>query len=235
MKWYRKHCNPKLKIKAMADGGLLYPCENHSGNDRIARRSLDPRALDEGPRELSRTRRASAAASSDSACTRSGGWIGQALFLWKKWRGTLDWSADDGSDFPGGDSCAGHHPSSTCPGERRGLLCLRSRRREHCCSQPTRPCLASSKLMLLRAEARADLIRGHRRRGAARCADVDSRTSGRGRWSPGNVDRHRPRLRVIAIDAPPWPAARGFSVRGRSDRASSIAPAASPRPVSARG
>ena len=29
--WYRKHCNPKLKIKVMADGELLAPCENFSG------------------------------------------------------------------------------------------------------------------------------------------------------------------------------------------------------------
>ncbi len=28
--WYRKHCNPKLKVKIMADGGLLAPCENYS-------------------------------------------------------------------------------------------------------------------------------------------------------------------------------------------------------------
>ena len=29
--WYQKHCNPKLKIKVMASGELLYPCENFSG------------------------------------------------------------------------------------------------------------------------------------------------------------------------------------------------------------
>src|SRR5262245_11195375 len=29
--WYQKHCNPKLKIKVMADGELLAPCENFSG------------------------------------------------------------------------------------------------------------------------------------------------------------------------------------------------------------
>ncbi len=29
--WYQKHCNPKLKVKIMADGGLLAPCENYSG------------------------------------------------------------------------------------------------------------------------------------------------------------------------------------------------------------
>lgn len=28
--WYRDHCDPKLKIKIDADGGLVYPCENHS-------------------------------------------------------------------------------------------------------------------------------------------------------------------------------------------------------------
>lgn len=27
---YRDHCDPKLKIKIDADGGLVYPCENHS-------------------------------------------------------------------------------------------------------------------------------------------------------------------------------------------------------------
>jgi sulfatase maturation enzyme AslB (radical SAM superfamily) len=30
VKWYRDHCDPKLKIKVDADGGLVYPCENHS-------------------------------------------------------------------------------------------------------------------------------------------------------------------------------------------------------------
>ena len=28
--WYRDHCDPKLKLKIDADGGLVYPCENHS-------------------------------------------------------------------------------------------------------------------------------------------------------------------------------------------------------------
>jgi MoaA/NifB/PqqE/SkfB family radical SAM enzyme len=28
--WYRDHCDPKLKVKIDADGGLVYPCENHS-------------------------------------------------------------------------------------------------------------------------------------------------------------------------------------------------------------
>jgi MoaA/NifB/PqqE/SkfB family radical SAM enzyme len=28
--WYREHCDPKLKIKIDAAGGLVYPCENHS-------------------------------------------------------------------------------------------------------------------------------------------------------------------------------------------------------------
>jgi MoaA/NifB/PqqE/SkfB family radical SAM enzyme len=28
--WYKDHCDPKLKIKVDADGGLVYPCENHS-------------------------------------------------------------------------------------------------------------------------------------------------------------------------------------------------------------
>ena len=31
VEWYRNHCNPKLKIKVMADGELLAPCENFSG------------------------------------------------------------------------------------------------------------------------------------------------------------------------------------------------------------
>ena len=31
MAWYKTHCNPKLKIKVMADGELLAPCENFSG------------------------------------------------------------------------------------------------------------------------------------------------------------------------------------------------------------
>lgn len=29
-RWYRDHCDPKLKIKVDADGCLVYPCENHS-------------------------------------------------------------------------------------------------------------------------------------------------------------------------------------------------------------
>lgn len=28
--WYREHCDPKLKIKIDANGGLVYPCENHA-------------------------------------------------------------------------------------------------------------------------------------------------------------------------------------------------------------
>ena len=30
VEWYREHCDPKLKIKVDANGGLVYPCENHS-------------------------------------------------------------------------------------------------------------------------------------------------------------------------------------------------------------
>jgi sulfatase maturation enzyme AslB (radical SAM superfamily) len=30
VQWYRDHCDPKLKIKVDADGGLVYHCENHS-------------------------------------------------------------------------------------------------------------------------------------------------------------------------------------------------------------
>ena len=30
VKWYKDHCDPKLKIKIDAKGGLIYPCENHS-------------------------------------------------------------------------------------------------------------------------------------------------------------------------------------------------------------
>jgi MoaA/NifB/PqqE/SkfB family radical SAM enzyme len=30
VEWYREHCDPKLKIKVDASGGLVYPCENHS-------------------------------------------------------------------------------------------------------------------------------------------------------------------------------------------------------------
>lgn len=30
VRWYREHCDPKLKIKVDALGGLVYPCENHS-------------------------------------------------------------------------------------------------------------------------------------------------------------------------------------------------------------
>jgi hypothetical protein len=28
--WYREHCDPKIKIKVDASGGLVCPCENHS-------------------------------------------------------------------------------------------------------------------------------------------------------------------------------------------------------------
>jgi MoaA/NifB/PqqE/SkfB family radical SAM enzyme len=30
VRWYEEHCDPKLKIKVEPDGGLIYPCENHS-------------------------------------------------------------------------------------------------------------------------------------------------------------------------------------------------------------
>jgi len=30
VQWYRDHCDPKLKIKVDPDGGVVYPCENHS-------------------------------------------------------------------------------------------------------------------------------------------------------------------------------------------------------------
>lgn len=30
VRWYQEHCDPKLKIKVDAQGGLVYPCENHS-------------------------------------------------------------------------------------------------------------------------------------------------------------------------------------------------------------
>ncbi|MGH7554099.1 MAG: radical SAM protein [Longimicrobiales bacterium] len=30
VEWYREYCDPKLKIKVDAAGGLVYPCENHS-------------------------------------------------------------------------------------------------------------------------------------------------------------------------------------------------------------
>ena len=30
VQWYRENCDPKLKIKIEPDGGLIYPCENHS-------------------------------------------------------------------------------------------------------------------------------------------------------------------------------------------------------------
>ncbi|MFQ5709370.1 MAG: radical SAM protein [bacterium] len=30
VQWYQEHCDPKLKIKIDAEGGLIYPCENHA-------------------------------------------------------------------------------------------------------------------------------------------------------------------------------------------------------------
>ena len=89
--WYRQHCNPKLKIKAMADGQLLYPCENHSGTIGSL---VDHSIRDLWPKQL--------AMFPNSSCLGCGKQRfrlhafkrldRQLLFLWKKRRGTLDWS-----------------------------------------------------------------------------------------------------------------------------------------------
>jgi hypothetical protein len=91
VKWYQQHCNPKLKIKAMADGHLLYPCENHSGTIG----SLVEHSIKElWPREL--------AEFPDKSCLGCGKQRfrlhafkridRQLAFVWKKKTGTLDWS-----------------------------------------------------------------------------------------------------------------------------------------------
>jgi organic radical activating enzyme len=99
VKWYRQHCNPKLKIKAMADGGLLYPCENHSGTigslvDHSIR-ELWTKDLDRFPNEScigcgKQRFRLQAFKRLDR----------QAVFMWRKARGTLDWSRTAAPLFP---------------------------------------------------------------------------------------------------------------------------------------
>ena len=111
VKWYRKHCNPKLKIKAMADGGLLYPCENHSGTIG----SL----VDHSIRELWTKELEAFPNASCIGCGKQRFRLQafrrldrQALFLWKKWRGTLDWSSTSVPIFPA--------PAMSVPGGPEG-------------------------------------------------------------------------------------------------------------------
>lgn len=97
--WYQKHCNPKLKIKAMADGGLLFPCENHSGTlgsliDHSIR-ELWTKDLQRFPNESclgcgKQRFRLQAFRRLDR----------QLLFIWKKKRGTLDWNSTKVRLFP---------------------------------------------------------------------------------------------------------------------------------------
>jgi MoaA/NifB/PqqE/SkfB family radical SAM enzyme len=99
VKWYRQHCNPKLKIKAMADGGLFYPCENHSGTigslvDHSIRQ-LWTKDLDGFPNQ------------SCLGCGKQRFRLPafkridrQLLFIWKKKTGKLDWSKTKIPLFP---------------------------------------------------------------------------------------------------------------------------------------
>ena len=95
----------------MADGGLLYPCENHSGTIGSL---VDHSIRELWTKDLERFPNASCIGCGKQrfrlhAFRRLDR---QALFLWKKWRGTLDWSrttepifsaaAPDGSGGPEG-------------------------------------------------------------------------------------------------------------------------------------
>jgi hypothetical protein len=114
VEWYKRNCNPKLKIKAMADGGLLYPCENHSGTIG----SL----VDHSIRDLWTKDLESFPNASCIGCGKQRFRLHafrrldrQALFLWKKWRGTLDWSWTTVPIFPAATAAAAvirlHAPS----------------------------------------------------------------------------------------------------------------------------
>ena len=97
--WYEKHCNPKLKIKAMADGGLLYPCENHSTTIGSL---VDHSIRELWTKELTRF--------PNETCLGCGKQRfrlhafkrldRQVVFLWRKARGTLDWSCTAAPLFP---------------------------------------------------------------------------------------------------------------------------------------
>jgi hypothetical protein len=99
VKWYRKHCNPKLKIKAMADGGILNPCENPSGTTGSL---VDHSIRERWTKELETF--------PNTSCIGCGKQRfrlqafrrldRQALFIWKKWRGALDWSGTRMPIFP---------------------------------------------------------------------------------------------------------------------------------------
>ncbi|HXT70065.1 MAG TPA: radical SAM protein [Vicinamibacterales bacterium] len=94
VEWYKKHCNPKLKIKVMADGELLAPCENFSGTvgSLVTHRIRDvwKGELTEFPNQ--------ACLGCGKQRFRLEGFKRvdrQISFLWKRYRGTLDWHADE--------------------------------------------------------------------------------------------------------------------------------------------
>jgi len=104
--WYKQHCNPKLKIKVMANGELLAPCENFSGTVGSL---VTHRIRDVWKGELTRF--------PNEACMGCGkqrfrlqGFKRidrQVAFLWKRQFGTLNWAgaqapgAEDGTETPG--------------------------------------------------------------------------------------------------------------------------------------
>jgi hypothetical protein len=118
--WYQRHCHPKLKIKAMADGGLLYPCENHSGTIG----SL----VDHSIRELWTDDLQPFPNASCLGCGKQRFRLQafkrvdrQLLFIWKKKTGRLDWSGTREPLFTDSRPAACSPPRMIPVTERRGL------------------------------------------------------------------------------------------------------------------
>ena len=97
--WYVKHCNPKLKIKVMADGGLLAPCENFSGTigSVVTHRLKD---LWKGPLTQFPNQACMGCGKQRFRLEGFKNLGGHAKFLWKRKRGQLDWYGTKGGPIP---------------------------------------------------------------------------------------------------------------------------------------
>lgn len=94
--WYKKHCNPKLKIKVMADGGLLAPCENFSGTvgSVVTHRIRD---LWKGPLTEFPNQQCIGCGKQRFRLEGLKRVDRQLQFLWKRSRGRLAWHGDQPS------------------------------------------------------------------------------------------------------------------------------------------